>query len=142
MSYIDDTDNSSFYSVSSTSGQFDLYPVDTFTDGWRENGQPGYIAGPSTSLRAQARCGSPDSSPSAPSYAAQTLGYEQFSYPEHYWPTTGQYTPSHHSGIVSRDNSFTNTVALEVPMMVDHNQRHSTTGETTRAAHPQARSMW
>ncbi|KAF9650821.1 hypothetical protein BDM02DRAFT_3111671 [Thelephora ganbajun] len=109
MAYFDDTTDNTFYPASSTSGQFDLYPFlsqtsgtegtniyDTFTDGWEENGQPGYTIGPSTSLEDQT---SFDLVPSVPLYAVQDLSYDQLLYPECYWPITGQYGQSHHSTV-------------------------------------------
>ncbi|KAF9647939.1 hypothetical protein BDM02DRAFT_3116265 [Thelephora ganbajun] len=121
MAYFDDTTDNTFYPASSTSGQFDLYPFlsqtsgteetntyNTFIEGWRENGQPGYTVGSLSSLNTQATF---DSVSSVPWYATQNLEYDQLPYPGCYWPITGQYAQPHHSGIVNRDNLFMSTVA-------------------------------
>ncbi|KAF9642963.1 hypothetical protein BDM02DRAFT_3123997 [Thelephora ganbajun] len=70
MAYFDyTTDNDAFYPAFSTSDQFDLdlflsqtsgteeaNAYDAFTDGWGENGQPGYTIGPSTSVQFSRSC--------------------------------------------------------------------------------------
>ena len=55
---------------------------------------------------------------SVTSYDVQAYSDIKLTFPRNYWPVTGQYAQSHDSGIMSRDNSFTSTVALEVPKMV------------------------
>jgi len=76
MAYYNDVNNTSFYSTSA-SGEADTYPFldqmtateganfetpEMLTNGWNVNGQPGYVTGPSTSLRPEASFGEYDCS--------------------------------------------------------------------------------
>ena len=145
MAYFDDTN---FYPTSYTSGELAAYPVltqtsateeadvqasRTFVDDWSAGGYPGYAVGSPRSLRAEASFGkrsrspldtrsltreSPESATSVPSYGAQTHSHGEVSFPEYYWPITGQYAQSYHSSIVGQDNSFANTLASETSMVV------------------------
>ena len=140
--YSTNTNGTSFYSTSSASGELGAYPVlsltsateetntgttSTFTDYWSEEGQPSYIIGEPTCLRAEASFGKYDCGPfddhgltctspeSATSYGAQTRDQD---HPGHYWPTTDWYAQSYPSGIGSRDNSFASMAVSEAPAVI------------------------
>lgn len=191
MAYFDNTDNTNFYSAPFSSGEFMGYPflnqvsvteetnvqtLGTFADDWSVGGGQGCIASSSRGLGAGpslGKCsrsllgnsrlthGSPESVTSVNPYEAQSHSHGEPSFPEYYWPVTGQYTQSRRSEVLSRDNSFANIVASEAPteisapssgeylffyetlknrVLTDRKQHRSITGEITRADYPPARS--
>jgi len=144
MAYYNNADDASFYTTPSTSNGFNAYPFlsqmsaanfgasDIFSDDWNVDGRPGDMVGSSTSLRAEANFGKHDCSllgdlsltyvslesvPSVTSYPAQTNGYDQLSYPDHYWSMTGQYGESYRSGVATLGNSFATVRASETSIV-------------------------
>ena len=118
MAYFTNTNDASFYSTSSASGELGAYPVlsltsateeadvgtiNTFADYWSQEGQPSYVIGEPT-------CNT--------SYGAQTGGQDHPLYPGHYWPIAGRYAQSYPSGIGSRDNSFASMAVSEAPAVI------------------------
>jgi len=148
MAYYNNADDASFYPTSTAFGELDAYPLlnqisaiegenieapHTLTNDWNVGGQPDYMVGSLTGLGAEPSFGKNDCSPlgdwcltsaslesvpSVTSYAPQTNGYDQSSYPEHYWPVNGQYAESYRSGVANRDDSFFSTGESEYPTVV------------------------
>jgi len=102
---------------------------------------------------------SPESVTSVTSYTPPAQG---LLFPVQYWPETDPYTQSYHSGVMSRDNSFSGAVASEVStaaptlssckylfpheasknrVLTDRDQCRSTTGGIARAGDRPARPM-
>lgn len=141
MVYFNSTENANHHSTSSAPDELDAYPflsqasateaseaLDTFTDGRSVGEQPDHVVCPSRSVRAEGSFGKCNRSllndrrlmsepletvTSVTSYDTKTHSDGELSFPGYYWPTTGRYAQSHGSSIVSRDNSFASTVALD-----------------------------
>lgn len=140
--------NTSFYSAPTISGELEGHPfsnqastmretnvqtLSAFSDGWNVGGELGYLTDSSRGLRAEASLGkwsrnlpdntrlmrqSPESVTPVTPYKAQTHSHRELSFPEYHWPTTNLHAQSHHSNIVSRNNSFPSVAASEVSTVV------------------------
>ena len=143
MAYTYNTNNASSFHTFSISDEFNAYPnqmpaiewegvetPETFINGRGMDGLQGHMGSEPTSLTAKASFGkcdyntlddrslmraSPGSVSSVTSHGTQIHGYDQSSYPGHYWPVAGQDSQSYRSSFVIRDNSFASTVKLEDP---------------------------
>ncbi|KAF9649843.1 hypothetical protein BDM02DRAFT_1734586 [Thelephora ganbajun] len=128
MAYFSNNDTN-FYPTSYTFGEFEEYPFLSQTlateganaqayhalaDHWSMAERSGSMVGLSTSLQATAN------QPVAPAtpYLTQIDGYGQPLYSGYQWPAVGHQAESYHSGFLSRDTPFADTVALEVSTVV------------------------
>jgi len=141
MANFNDTNDTDFYSAFLASSEFGAYPFSSqtpareeaniFAEDWSVDGQPAYMADPTSSFRPEANFGecscslgykrhltreSADSVASVTSYGAQTPGYGQPFFPEHYLPTVDPYAHSHRSGLMGQDNTFASTMASDFSM--------------------------
>ena len=148
MAYSNDFNNASFYPTSSTPSEFEQYPFlgrtsvteeadvqayHPFADPWSMTGWPRRPVGSPTSPRVEANYGKriynlfiewrltrelPESVAPATPHATQTDGCGQPSYSGGYWPGVDHQARPYRSDFLSRDGSFTNTVASEVPTTI------------------------